>query len=241
MAQSADSFLFLARSKHHGAMPMQFSAGELKPIFNEEYVRKIAEMSVIDDAFGMVYQQDGHEFYVLTFPSENVTYVYDLSTGMVHERQSFVNNGYSRWIANTHFYIGNTHFIGDYTNGKIYKLDTDAYDENGEYIRRIRRSPIYKNSNNRTTVYKLQLHCETNQALVEGQGNDPQVIMKYSTDGGHLFSNEIWRDLGTSGEFQDVVIWHALGQGRKWVVEICVSDPIKWIILEMSAVFSEEE
>jgi hypothetical protein len=40
----------------------------------------------ITDAIGYTYQQDGHPFYVLIFPSAEATWVYDVSTQLWHER-----------------------------------------------------------------------------------------------------------------------------------------------------------
>ncbi|NDF44771.1 MAG: hypothetical protein EB125_03525, partial [Betaproteobacteria bacterium] len=52
---------------------------------------EIQSYSTIEDAIGMVYQQDGHQFYILTFPTAGKTWVYDLSTERWHERAAWQN------------------------------------------------------------------------------------------------------------------------------------------------------
>jgi len=47
---------------------------------------QIQQYGDISDAIGYTYQQDGHAFYVLVFPSEDTTWVYDVSTELWHER-----------------------------------------------------------------------------------------------------------------------------------------------------------
>jgi hypothetical protein len=43
----------------------------------------------VTDAIAYTYQQEGHMFYVLTFPTANKTWVFDVTTGLWHERAGF--------------------------------------------------------------------------------------------------------------------------------------------------------
>jgi hypothetical protein len=52
----------------------------------EWQIQQYADMS---DAIAYTYQQDGHSFYVLVFPSANTTWVYDAATQAWHERAGF--------------------------------------------------------------------------------------------------------------------------------------------------------
>lgn len=57
---------------------------------------------------------------------------------------------------------------------------------------------------------------------------DPQVMLRYSDDGGKTWSNEKWASAGKTGEYNTRVHWHRLGMGRRRVFELAVSDPIQW-------------
>jgi len=46
-------------------------------------------------------------------------------------------SGYGRHRANCYARLGNQHYVGDYSNGRIYKMSTNYYDDNGEEIQRI--------------------------------------------------------------------------------------------------------
>jgi hypothetical protein len=61
---------------------------------------------------------------------------------------------------------------------------------------------------------------------------DPQVMLRYSDDGGHTWSNEYVAGAGFAGEFRKRVEWRALGRSRDRVYEISVSDPIPWRIVD---------
>ena len=60
------------------------------------------------------------------------------------------------------------------------------------------------------------------------QGEDPQVMLRWSDDGGQTFGSEHWRSAGKIGEYNRRVRWDRLGTGRRRVFEAIVSDPIPW-------------
>ena len=103
-----------------------------------EYI--IGQMSRTSDATAWVYQQEGHYFYVLNFPSGNKTLCYDISTDLWHER-GYLNtdsgeNGRDIILCQT-FFAGKN-LVGDYRNGKVYELDLDYYYDDDNLIKRIR-------------------------------------------------------------------------------------------------------
>jgi hypothetical protein len=60
----------------------------------------------------------------------------------------------------------------------------------------------------------------------------PQMMMRFSNDGAHTFSQEQWVDCGQAGEFSKRAIWRRLGKARDRVYEIAVTDPIPWRIID---------
>lgn len=66
------------------------------------------------------------------------------------------------------------------------------------------------------------------QAFTDCIGVDPQVMLRISNDGGKTFGAEIKRTVGRVGEYSKRVRWNRLGQGRRRVWEVVVSDPIPW-------------
>jgi len=77
----------------------------------------------------------------------------------------------------------------------------------------------------------LQLDLETGVGLSEGQGSDPQVMLQWSDDGGHTWSNEHWVSAGRQGQYTARAIWRMLGRSRDRVWKIAMSDPVKWAVL----------
>lgn len=62
--------------------------------------------------------------------------------------------------------------------------------------------------------------------LLYAQGTDPQVMMRFSNDGGLTWSNEEWRSAGRLGDYGRRVRWTRGGSGRKRVYEVSGSDPV---------------
>jgi len=94
--------------------------------------KEIESYAVKDDAFGFNYTIEGHQFYALTFPSENKTWEFDTLTGLWHERESLnpMNMMPGQWLANAHANFAGKELVGDLNTGNIYELDLDAYTEN---------------------------------------------------------------------------------------------------------------
>jgi len=198
---------------------------------------KIQSYDTISDAIAYTYQQNGHPFYVLIFPSANVTWVYDAATGSWHERASFENGTWLRHRSNCQMNFNNVIVVGDYKNGNIYAYDTNVYSDNDNvqrWLRSWRALPPGQNNLNRTTHHQLQLDCETGVGLATGQGSDPQVMLRWSDDGGHTWSNEHWTSIGKIGETGVRAIWRRLGMTLKLrdrVYEVSGTDPVTIAIL----------
>ena len=99
-------------------------------------------------------------------------------------------------------------------------------------IRRLRRTPHLALRGQRVFIHKFQLDLEPGVGLVDGQGEDPQVMLRISRDGGHTWGNELWRSAGQIGEYRWRAIWYRLGVARDAVFEVSMSDPVKWVIVD---------
>ena len=197
----------------------------------------------ISDAIAYTYQQDGHAFYVLIFPSANKTWVYDVATQAWHERASGNDNQY-RHRSNCQMVFNNEVIVGDYQNGTIYAFDLAVYDDNGaiqKWLRSWRALPTGQNTLKRTTHHSLQLDCESGVGLNIGQGSNPQAMLRWSDDGGNTWSSEHWASMGAIGDYGRRVFWRRLGMTMKLrdrVYEVSGTDPVKIAILGAELIMS---
>ena len=184
----------------------------------------INKMTVISDAFGFYYNEEGHKFYILTFPTEMRTFCYDVMTGLWHERESV---GLGRWRPNAFANCYNKNYVGDFQSGKLYEISLETYDEDGVHIERINTFPPVFQENKRIIFDRLNIDMETGVGLVVGQGSDPQIMLDWSDDGGFTWSHQNWRTFGMIGNRTRRVTYRRLGQGRERVFRIKGSDPVK--------------
>jgi len=194
---------------------------------------QIEQMSTSDDAVSYCYTEDGHDFYVMSFPTADITYVYDATTGDWHERESYdTDKGCDgRHRSNCYAYFQDKHVVGDYANTLLYELDTTVYTDNGS---RIIRQRITQNINeeNLTEFFKrFEVHFEGGVGAITGQGSSPKAMLRISKDGGHTWSGVLTSTMGARGGYDVRSIWNRLGSGRDFSVWLTVSDPVKAVIV----------
>jgi hypothetical protein len=235
---------------------------------------QIQQYTDFSDAVAYTYQQDGHSFYVLIFPTANTTWVYDVATQAWHERAGWANGAFTRHRSNCQMAFNNKIVVGDFENGNIYSFDLDDYSDNGsiqKWLRSWRALPTGQNNLKRTAQHSLQLDIESGVGLngivypdlgnsavaniaiasvaVAGTNSlspanveiDPQVMLRWSDDGGHTWSNEHWTKIGKIGEYYRRVFWRRLGMTLKLrdrVYEVSGTDPVKIAIMGAELIVS---
>lgn len=198
---------------------------------------QISTYGTIGDAESFAYQQGGHVFYVLNFPTADRTWAYDVATGLWHERAWHDSSGVQhRHRAACFTAFDGKLLAGDWENGKIYELDLSACTDNGDSIHRIRTSPHISNPDHKTMFWSsLQVDIEAGVGLSTGQGSDPQAMLQWSDDGGHTWSNERWSGIGKIGQYRNRAIWRRLGRSDDRVFRLTITDPVPVRILGASA------
>ena len=198
---------------------------------------QIQQYGTLSDAIGYTYQQDGHSFYVLIFPNANTTWVYDVATQAWHERAGWVNGAWTRHRSNCQVFYNSEVIVGDYEDGRIYAFDLDYYQDDNQtqrWYRSWRALATGQNNLKRSAQHNLQLDCETGVGLNVGQGSDPEVMLRWSDDGGHTWSYEHWNKMGKIGQYGYRTIWRRLGMTTKIrdrVYEVSGTDPVKLAIM----------
>ena len=195
----------------------------LVPVSSYQIDYLISTMTVKSDSVGFIYPQEGHVFYELSFPTDGKTICYDLTTGFWHTRTSGEQDFRNR--ANCAIVFNDTVFVGDYENGKIYEYDLGTFTDNGEIKRAIRAAQIINNDGNRIFFNGFELDMEF--GVGDNTTTDPQVMLQWSDDGGHTWSNEHWKSLGAIGKYEKRAKWYRLGTSRNRIFKMVISDPVK--------------
>jgi len=240
MARFGNSFAYVSRNDRGQAVIVQMN-GYFPQRISTHAVENTLVNQNISDAVAYTYQLEGHECYVVSFPTLNLTWVYDGSTSMWHKWLYCDNqNNYQRHRSNCSAFFQGSVLVGDWENGQIYRLDPDNYTDNGQHIRRMRRCPHLVTDFQRQYFDELQIQFQPGVGLQGIEtfplgdndiGINPQAMLRWSNDGGSTWSNEHWAGIGKVGKYQNRIIWRRLGQARDRIYEVVVTDPVKAVIV----------
>lgn len=204
----------------------------------------------IDDAVAYAYQETGHQFYVLHFPSARptrimadgapsvgyagATWVYDASTNLWHERAYWdqVRGVEGAHRGRFHAFAFGKHLLGDYTSGALYEQAADVHDFAGAPRRWFRSAPYLTNENRRTFYSRFELLYLAGQGTSTGQGAAPVARLKWSNDAGATWSNELDASMGAIGATNQRCFWNRLGSGRRRCFAVTGSDPVRTVLID---------
>ena len=211
-----------------------------------------ATYTTLNDAIGTYFVDRGHVMYMISFPSAQKTWVYDFPThaggihgmtGNWHERTylnpaTFQEDYYLvQYIAR----LGQLNVGGGSQSGKIYDFSFKHYDDDGAPIRCIRTTCPSTEDFKYLGIDKLSLRLMTGEALQTGNGSMPQVMLRYSNDGSHTWSNTLYRDMGRVGQYNHKITWNRLGSAEEWVMEFSIQEPIDFSIIKASVEVTDVE
>lgn len=203
---------------------------QFQPISTYAIADKIQKYTTKSDAFANFYIEEGHRFYCLTFPSENVTWCYDSTTKLWHERSSVdpITKKPREWAVNTISFFANKNIVGTNVDGQLYELSLDYYSENGqEIISEATSATIFKNYS-RSQTGRFVLMMDTGVGIDgSGQGDNPEIMLQTSIDGGKTYSNEMRQPIGAIGNYETEVFWTGIGYGRSLITKVKISDPVR--------------
>jgi len=207
------------------------------PGFEPEIISTYPVQSQIDGYLGVSaatadsYSDRGHSFYLLNFAQQGITWAWDAETNLWAERGTWLSdeNRFQSWRPRWHAYAFNQHRMLDGESAAVYRMSFDvATDAEGLQIRRLRRAPALMAENEYIFYAAFELDLEPGLGATSGQGEDPQVMLRFSNDGGKTWSSEMMRSAGKLGQYSARVRWNRLGCGRRRVFEVSFTDPIPW-------------
>jgi len=227
VARYGEGLVWLARSERGNNTVVLTQGYQYKNIATPAISYALNKYPVVNDAIGYTYSEEGREFYVLIFPTADVTWVYDFTTDMWHQRASYdpVSGLMHRQRANALMNFQGMQIAGDYSTGQIYWQTRTAYTDGNYPLVCIRRCPHLWDKDNRNRVRHNRLQIEFGYNTTPSNSN-PQASLKWSDDGGQTYGNEHYVGIGLTGQTKNRVIWRRLGMARDRVYQLSFSDPV---------------
>ncbi len=224
-----NSVFWIQQDERGPAMVVRAQGYTAKRISNHALEYAMQSYSTVADAIAYSYQEQGHTFYVLTFPTANATWVYDAASQQWHERSYWDQvHAESRAVRQrTHAYIFGKHLVGDSVTGMIYEQSMSYATDNSAEIRRIRQAPVLADEMRMMSYGRLMLDVQHGVDVPPaGQGSAPLYMLRYSNDGGYTWSNELQARGGALGQYGYRTFWDRLGSDENRVFEVSASDPL---------------
>lgn len=160
VARLGNSFAYLSKN-NRGQSEIVMMNGYFPQRISTHAVENSLLDQNVSDARAWTYQLEGHEVYVISFPSIDLTWAYDVSTSMWHKwLWTDTQNKYHRHRGNCQANFQNMNLVGDWENGSIYQLDQANYTDNGNNIRRLRRCTHILNDLQREYFSELQIQFQ---------------------------------------------------------------------------------
>jgi len=219
--------VWLSASRHGANDVVKARLGGFQIISDTDTGWTLDSLDTTNDAYAWIYTESAHTFYVLTFPKSNKTKVYDFRENFWHDRKSYLID---RHRASGYVFYNRKHVIFDYDNASVYHWCLETRDDDGQPIERIRRGVIIHKDRKDIFISRFEIEFEPGQGLVNGQGDHPQAMLKY-TRNGFIWSHELWRSIGKIGEYNNRAVWDSLGSGRQLQFETVITDPVKPVIV----------
>lgn len=241
-----ETLCWLAQNQQGGNLVVQAVGTNVQRISTHALESALATYSRVDDARAWGYQDQGHVYYWLSFPEARVTWVYDATAGLWHQRRSqhYETADVGGHFAYSYATAHGRHYIGSQYDGAIYRLVADAYTDAGApIVREVTLPPVYDPEGLRRLLHTaLEIDCETGVGLDGGvvPGTTPTFQWLYSDDGNHTWSSERSLPLGPLGAYRTRARARRLGSSRGRTYRLRFADPCKAVILgayvEVSAV-----
>lgn len=193
--------------------------------------------STVADAIAWTYQEEGHTFIVVVFPTADATWVFDEASGLWHQRAWLDAQGNLHRIrANDYVYANGMSVVGDWQDGSMYEWALNiGYDETTFQsiitIPRIRSFPHMMQNSNRVSytsfIADMSVARRTSDAIYPGTVDTypPIVNLRFSDDRGKTYGNYLQQSMGAEGEYATNIKYWRLGIARDRVFELLWSLP----------------
>lgn len=224
VANIAESCAFLARNAQGQVQVAILRGYQVVPISTPELDYEINSYTAIEDADAFSNLNGGHPQYTISFPTAGKTWMYDLQSQSWQELQS-PTGGIYRGAMGTNF-RNKTH-IADRDEGRILALNPYIYTDNGENVE---CQIVGKHVSRGDPLSVSELWVDVEMGVGEPADN-PMLRLRTSKDGGHVWSNELWRQIGPQGVYQRRAVFRRLGRARDWNFELSASGNWKKVFI----------
>jgi hypothetical protein len=233
-------YLFFMAAESNGPNQVMVTDGTIpRKISNPNMENEISNYKAPNDAFSTLFKLEGQLFYILSFTTDQRTWVYNLTTGGMDwcEAEELPD---TRHIMQTQVYYQNKHYIGSYKSGDIYALSDKYFDNDGVTMRRQRISQrFYDPRYRKISVDRLEVDClkglgRAGLPSANPDDYDPVLFLYVSNDGGYTYSAKKPESVGEVGKYRHRIVFTKLGSYYDFVFKFEYYNRSDWALIGAS-------
>tara|TARA_R110000850_G_C9996087_1_gene467978 strand:+ start:26006 stop:27457 length:1452 start_codon:yes stop_codon:yes gene_type:complete len=238
-----NSFVFLGGGTNEQPAIWRFTGSSAVKISTEAIDNVISGETdqQLEDAYATVHAKDGGFFVCFHFSGTAFTYdavaTARLGKPVWHERQSRnVSGSPTSWRVASLVQAYGKILVGDTLGPTIGELCSSTRTEYGGIIDRNVSSGPIQNQGLNFFISQLEITTESGVGNTVDPGQNPLITMSMSTDGGYTFGNELTRELGKIGNYEQRQIWRRLGRVARFAMfRFSVSAEVTPVIIKLEA------
>lgn len=190
IAYNDNIVVWLAANEKSGPMIAYSTGGDIKKISTDGIDFKFAQLTNPSNSYGFLFRQDGHLIYQITFPDDNLTYIYDFNTQKFF---TLCDEAMNAHIAKRVAFYNDAYYFVSFIDGNLYELSTNYTTYNGKEIPRVR---VCKN----IRLPDASRFAVNNLTFTLEQGTQPNIFLDDNllTEDGLVITTEDNQPLTTS-------------------------------------------
>lgn len=250
VAQTDGNIYFLSQDQAGKNVLLKIRGYEASVVSTRALEYEWSQYAATSDAVGFCFQQNGHPFYQINFPTADKSFRYDESTQEWHECVYLdLDGGEHRHRAQCAAYAYGQNVVADWQDGHLYAITSNSFTDNGMPMVWRRGFPHLMNDGKRVIYvnFTADLQCgdatgfgwtpyNLNPTSVGEIGgfvvglspvgetsyiqDQPLVYLRWSDDRGQTFGNPIKQQMGATGKYLTQPKWWRLGMARDRVFEL---------------------
>ena len=212
LVQMDNTLVWMSTSHQKGFQIMAMS-GQSPQVISNQYIERILNRCNPDLAYAFSIKISGHSLYVLTLRDLGYTLVYDFAqTGWTYWTTMENNKeGYFRGQFYTKF--NDKDLLQHDDDGIIYQFDPNTYQDYGNPINVLARTPLVDGGNNLRKFWR--------SVQIVGDKIDSYALVRYTSDDYQTYS--AWQNVNLNTSKSEV---HRLGQGRRRSFDLLHADNV---------------
>lgn len=215
IATNEDIVCWVGVNEKSGPAIMMTEGAEAERIPTDGIDFKLAEIKNPSNCYGFMVRLAGHLCYIVSWPADNLSYLYDFNTKMFF---TLCDENMNVFIVKRIAFFNDTYYFVSLNDGNLYELNIELFTY--DYGNKVAEIPLIRIPPNINKPDQSPfIAAYAGFTIEQGQfsyktpdtDNIPHVDLSISRDGGVNYGNNVKKIMNTQGNRKSVLRWDRLG------------------------------